>query len=83
MEYLFLPRVKMLLYFFIETVLKFFTLKISNSSYRMQSSIFFKKILFIYLKEIESMSEGGTKGEADSLLSREDHLGLDTRTLKS
>ena len=44
---------------------------------------FFKKILFIYLKEHERERErdheqgGGLEGKADSLLSREPYVGLD------
>ena len=52
--------------------------------------IFFSKILFIYLREIQKEREreraGGEaegEGEADSPLSREPDAGLDSRTLRS
>jgi len=43
--------------------------------------LFFKKILFIYLRERKG--EGETEGEADSPLSREPDAGLNPRTLRS
>ena len=46
---------------------------------------FFKKILFIYLKERERERMGGegAEGEVASPLSREPDAGLDSRTLRS